>query len=94
MASSPTMPKRINWTITRVEFRLTQPDASFMASGHTLLPSCPLSTPRESLANRQELLGRQPVGTGRCFNYRAGRFIRLQRTRGFWRSRLMRKWWI
>lgn len=42
-----------------------------------------------SRKDRQELLDRQPVGTGpfQLSEYRAGQFIRLQRHDGFWRGK-------
>lgn len=70
-----------------VEFRLTQPDASFLwhlATHYASVMSAEYAA-QLSRKDRQELLDRQPVGTGpfQLSEYRAGQFIRLQRHDGF-----------
>lgn len=66
-----------------VEFRLTQPDASFMWHLATHYASVMSAEYAANLAkqDRQELLDRQPVGTGpyQLSENRAGQYIRLQR---------------
>lgn len=74
-----------------VEFRLTQPDASFLwhlATHYASVMSAEYAA-QLSRKDRQELLDRQPVGTGpfQLSEYRAGQFIRLQRHDGFWRGK-------
>ncbi|MBF3317414.1 peptide ABC transporter substrate-binding protein SapA, partial [Leptospira borgpetersenii serovar Hardjo-bovis] len=74
-----------------VEFRLTQPDASFLwhlATHYASVMSAEYAA-QLSRKDRQELLDRQPVGTGpfQLSEYRAGQFIRLQRHAGFWRGK-------
>ncbi|WP_261767708.1 ABC transporter substrate-binding protein, partial [Salmonella enterica] len=73
------------------EFRLTQPDASFLwhlATHYASVMSAEYAA-QLSRKDRQELLDRQPVGTGpfQLSEYRAGQFIRLQRHDGFWRGK-------
>nr|WP_263596213.1 ABC transporter substrate-binding protein SapA [Citrobacter amalonaticus] len=73
-----------------VEFRLTQPDASFMWHLATHYASVMSAEYAANLAkqDRQELLDRQPVGTGpyQLSENRAGQYIRLQRHEKFWRG--------
>ena len=73
-----------------VEFRLKRPDASFLWHLATHYASVMSAEYAANLAkrDRQELLDRQPVGTGpfQLNEYRAGQYIRLQRHPGFWRG--------
>ena len=73
-----------------VEFRLRQPDASFLWHLATHYASVMSAEYADKLAknDRQELLDRQPVGTGafQLAEYRAGQYIRLQRNANFWRG--------
>ncbi|WP_318375513.1 ABC transporter substrate-binding protein SapA [Enterobacter sp.] len=73
-----------------VEFRLRQPDASFLWHLATHYASVMSAEYAADLAknDHQELLDRQPVGTGpfQLGDYRAGQYIRLQRHEGFWRG--------
>ncbi|HCG2923403.1 TPA: ABC transporter substrate-binding protein SapA, partial [Klebsiella variicola] len=73
-----------------VEFRLTQPDASFLwhlATHYASVMSAEYAT-QLAKQDRQELLDRQPVGTGPFLlsENRAGQYIRLQRHEKFWRG--------
>lgn len=73
-----------------VEFRLRQPDASFLWHMATHYASVMSAEYAAMLAksDRQELLDRQPVGTGpfQLAEYRAGQYVRLQRHAHFWRG--------
>jgi len=73
-----------------VEFRLRQPDASFLWHLATHYASVMSAEYAAMLAksDRQELLDRQPVGTGpfQLAEYRAGQYVRLQRHARFWRG--------
>lgn len=73
-----------------VEFRLKKPDASFLWHLATHYASVMSAEYADQLAkrDRQELLDRQPVGTGpfQLAEYRSGQFIRLQRHANFWRG--------
>ncbi len=73
-----------------VEFRLRQPDASFLWHLATHYASVMSAEYAADLAknDHQELLDRQPVGTGpfQLGDYRAGQYIRLQRHERFWRG--------
>ncbi|MGK9173408.1 peptide ABC transporter substrate-binding protein SapA [Yokenella regensburgei] len=73
-----------------VEFRLRQPDASFLWHLATHYASVMSAEYAAALAknDRQELLDRQPVGTGpfQLAEYRAGQYVRLQRHAQFWRG--------
>lgn len=73
-----------------VEFRLKKPDASFLWHLATHYASVMSAEYANQLArrDRQELLDRQPVGTGpfQLAEYRAGQYIRLQRHANFWRG--------
>ncbi|ETJ30640.1 Peptide transport periplasmic protein sapA, partial [human gut metagenome] len=74
-----------------VEFRLAQPDASFLwhlATHYASVMSAEYARKLEK-EDRQEQLDRQPVGTGpyQLSEYRAGQFIRLQRHDDFWRGK-------
>ncbi|MGL4726418.1 MAG: ABC transporter substrate-binding protein SapA [Scandinavium sp.] len=73
-----------------VEFRLKRPDASFLwhlATHYASVMSAEYAA-NLSKIDRQELLDRQPVGTGpyQLDEYRAGQYIRLQRHPAFWRG--------
>lgn len=74
-----------------VEFRLAQPDASFLWHLATHYASVMSAEYAGNLtkADRQEMLDREPVGTGpfKLSEYRAGQFIRLARHDSFWRGR-------
>lgn len=74
-----------------VEFRLTRPDASFLWHLATYYASV---TSAEYAANlsrkgRQEMLDRQPVGSGpfQLSEYHAGQYVRLRRHEKFWRGK-------
>jgi len=73
-----------------VEFRLKKPDASFLWHLATHYASVMSAEYADQLAkrDRQELLDRQPVGTGpfQLAEYRTGQYIRLQRHAQFWRG--------
>ncbi|MBB1199458.1 peptide ABC transporter substrate-binding protein SapA [Enterobacteriaceae bacterium 89] len=73
-----------------VEFRLKRPDASFLWHLATHYASVMSAEYAANLAKdgRQELMDRQPVGTGpyQLDEYRAGQYIRLQRHASFWRG--------
>lgn len=73
-----------------VEFRLKKPDASFLWHLATHYASVMSAEYANQLASRdrQELLDRQPVGTGpfQLAEYRAGQYIRLQRHANYWRG--------
>lgn len=74
-----------------VEFRLAQPDASFLwhlATHYASVMSAEYAT-ELAKEDREELLDRQPVGTGpyKLSEYRAGQYIRLQRHDAFWRGK-------
>ena len=73
-----------------VEFRLNRPDASFLWHLATHYASVMSAEYANQLTkqDRQELLDRQPVGTGpfQLAEYRAGQYIRLQRHPAFWRG--------
>ncbi len=74
-----------------VEFRLAQPDASFLwhlATHYASVMSAEYAGKLEK-EDRQEQLDRQPVGTGpyQLSEYRAGQYIRLQRHDDFWRGK-------
>ena len=73
-----------------VEFRLTRPDASFLwhlATHYASVMSAEYAN-KLTKQDHQELLDRQPVGTGpfQLDEYQAGQFIRLQRHPKFWRG--------
>lgn len=74
-----------------VEFRLAQPDASFLWHLATHYASVLSAEYADSLtkADRQEMLDREPVGTGpfKLSEYRAGQYIRLARHDNFWRGK-------
>ncbi|MCS2172714.1 peptide ABC transporter substrate-binding protein SapA [Scandinavium sp. TWS1a] len=73
-----------------VEFRLKRPDASFLWHLATHYASVMSAEYAANLIKigKQELMDRQPVGTGpfQLDEYRAGQYIRLQRHPGFWRG--------
>lgn len=73
-----------------VEFRLTRPDASFLWHLATHYASVMSAEYADKLAkeDHQELLDRQPVGTGPFLldEYQSGQYIRLQRHAKFWRG--------
>ena len=73
-----------------VEFRLKKPDASFLWHLATHYASVMSAEYADQLTkrDRQELLDRQPVGTGpfQLAEYRTGQYIRLQRHAQFWRG--------
>ena len=73
-----------------VEFRLTRPDASFLWHLATHYASVMSAEYADKLTKQdhQELLDRQPGGTGpfQLDEYRAGQYIRLQRHPTFWRG--------
>jgi len=73
-----------------VEFRLTRPDASFLWHLATHYASVMSAEYANKLAkeDHQELLDRQPVGTGPFLldEYQSGQYIRLQRHAKFWRG--------
>lgn len=74
-----------------VEFRLKNPDASFLwhlATHYASVMSAEYAL-KLSQEGSQELLDRQPVGTGpyQLNEYRAGQYIRLQRHDAFWRGK-------
>lgn len=73
-----------------VEFRLKRPDASFLwhlATHYASVMSAEYAANLTKIG-KQELMDRQPVGTGpyQLDEYRAGQYIRLQRHPGFWRG--------
>ncbi|MBS1204551.1 MAG: peptide transporter substrate-binding protein [Proteobacteria bacterium] len=74
-----------------VEFRLKKPDASFLWHLATHYASVMSAEYADELAKKdqQELIDRQPVGTGpyQLDEYRAGQYIRLQRHEKFWRGK-------
>ncbi|SCC07053.1 cationic peptide transport system substrate-binding protein [Kosakonia oryzendophytica] len=74
-----------------VEFRLKKPDASFLWHLATHYASVMSAEYAAQLAkdDHQELIDRQPVGTGpyQLDEYRAGQYIRLQRHEKFWRGK-------
>ncbi|WP_342325319.1 ABC transporter substrate-binding protein SapA [Kosakonia sp. BYX6] len=74
-----------------VEFRLKKPDASFLWHLATHYASVMSAEYAEQLAqkDRQELIDRQPIGTGpyQLDEYSAGQYIRLQRHEKFWRGK-------
>ena len=74
-----------------IEFRLAQPDASFLWHLATHYASVMSAEYAANLAkaDRQEMLDREPVGTGpfKLREYRAGQFIRLARHDNFWRGK-------
>ena len=74
-----------------VEFRLAQPDASFLWHLATHYASVLSAEYADNLtkADRQEMLDREPVGTGpfKLSEYRAGQYIRLARHDNFWRGK-------
>jgi len=73
-----------------VEFRLTQPDASFL--WHLATHYAPVLSAEYaadlSRRGHQEELDRQPVGTGPFMlnEYRAGQYIRLARNGAYWKG--------
>lgn len=73
-----------------VEFRLEKPDASFLWHMATHYASVMSAEYAANLAkiDRQELIDRQPVGTGpfQLSEYRSGQYIRLARHPKFWRG--------
>lgn len=74
-----------------VEFRLKKPDASFLwhlATHYASVMSAEYAAQLEK-SEHQELLDRQPVGTGayQLGEYRAGQYVRLQRHDNFWRGK-------
>lgn len=73
-----------------VEFRLEKPDASFlwhMATHYASVMSAEYAA-QLTRTDRQELMDRQPVGSGpfQLSEYRAGQYIRLARNPKFWRG--------
>ncbi len=73
-----------------VEFRLTRPDASFLwhlATHYASVMSAEYAN-KLTKEDHQELLDRQPVGTGPFLldEYQSGQYIRLQRHAKFWRG--------
>ena len=73
-----------------VEFTLARPDASFLwhlATHYASVMSDEYAT-QLTLQDKQELMDRQPVGTGpfQVAEYRAGQYVRLQRHEKFWRG--------
>lgn len=74
-----------------VEFRLAQPDASFLWHLATHYASVLSAEYADNLtkADHQEMLDREPVGTGpfKLSEYRAGQYIRLARHDNFWRGK-------
>ena len=74
-----------------VEFRLKRPDASFLWHLATHYASVMSAEYAAKLAqsDRQELIDRQPVGTGpfQLEEYRSGQYIRLQRHPAYWRGK-------
>ncbi|MFK3711297.1 ABC transporter substrate-binding protein SapA [Leclercia adecarboxylata] len=74
-----------------VEFTLARPDASFLwhlATHYASVMSSEYAT-QLTLQDKQELMDRQPVGTGpfQIAEYRAGQYVRLQRHEKFWRGK-------
>lgn len=74
-----------------VEFRLNKPDASFLwhlATHYASVMSAEYAAQLEK-SGHEELLDRQPVGTGpyQLNEYRAGQYVRLQRHDKFWRGK-------
>ncbi|EOC1064241.1 peptide ABC transporter substrate-binding protein SapA [Cronobacter sakazakii] len=74
-----------------VEFRLRQPDASFLwhlATHYASVMSAEYAAALERSGNQEEL-DREPVGTGpfRLGEYRAGQYIRLLRHDTYWRGK-------
>jgi len=74
-----------------VEFTLARPDASFLwhlATHYASVMSDEYAT-QLTLQDKQELMDRQPVGTGpfQIAEYRAGQYVRLQRHEKFWRGK-------
>ncbi|ELY4416441.1 peptide ABC transporter substrate-binding protein SapA [Cronobacter sakazakii] len=74
-----------------VEFRLRQPDASFLwhlATHYASVMSAEYAAALERSGNQEEL-DREPVGTGpfRLGEYRAGQYIRLLRHDAYWRGK-------
>lgn len=73
-----------------VEFRLEKPDASFlwhMATHYASVMSAEYAA-NLTKTHHQELIDRQPVGTGpfQLSEYRSGQYIRLARNPQFWRG--------
>ncbi len=73
-----------------VEFRLKQPDASFLwhlATHYASVMSAEYAN-KLALADKQEQFDRLPVGTGpfQLSEYRAGQYIRLARHPHYWRG--------
>ena len=73
-----------------VEFRLHSPDASFLwhlATHYAPVLSAEYAAQLNKI-NRQELMDRQPVGTGPFMldEYRAGQYIRLARNPEYWKG--------
>ncbi|MDH2913123.1 peptide ABC transporter substrate-binding protein SapA [Kosakonia sp. HypNH10] len=71
-----------------VEFRLKKPDASFLwhlATHYASVMSAEYAAQLQK-NDHQELIDRQPVGTGpfQLDEYRAGQYVRLQRHEKFW----------
>lgn len=73
-----------------VEFRLNKPDASFLWHMATHYASVMSAEYADQLTreDKQELMDRQPVGTGPFLlnDHRAGQYIRLARHPGYWRG--------
>ncbi|WP_312978996.1 ABC transporter substrate-binding protein SapA [Atlantibacter sp.] len=74
-----------------IEFRLAQPDASFLwhlATHYASVMSAEYAA-KLTKADRQEMLDREPVGTGpfKLSEYRTGQYIRLARHDNFWRGK-------
>ncbi len=74
-----------------VEFRLRQPDASFLwhlATHYASVMSAEYAAALERSGDQEEL-DREPVGTGpfRLGEYRAGQYIRLLRHDAYWRGK-------
>lgn len=73
-----------------VEIRLNKPDASFLwhlATHYASVMSAEYAA-QLTQTDHQELMDRQPVGTGPFLlsEYRAGQYIRLERNQHFWRG--------
>lgn len=82
-----------------VEFNLTRPDASFLwhlATHYASVMSAEYAA-QLTKQDHQELLDRQPVGTGpfQLAEYRASQYIRLQRHEHFLaRYAVDAQWWL
>lgn len=74
-----------------VEFRLNKPDASFLwhlATHYASIMSAEYGQ-QLTLAHKQEMMDREPVGTGPFLleEYRTGQYIRLARHDDYWRGK-------